>query len=115
MCSASGHAIREGTRCVVRHHDERPVTFGYSDLQDVDDVRVAGKRSHREALTHKAFPVVFFEIRREHFDRDASPERLLVAAVDNSTAAPAHFDGVVEPGGCQLRRHSARHSALVLR
>ena len=107
----AAHSVREGTRCVVGHHDERPVTFGDADLQDVHDVRMAGKRSHREALTQEAFPVIFVEIRRKHLDGDASPERLLVAAIDDPAAAPANFDGVLEPGGCQLRRYPARHSA----
>jgi len=109
------HSLREGTRRVVRHHDERPVTFGDPDLQDVHDVRVAGERSHRVALTQKAFPVIFLEVRRKHLDGDASRKRLLVAAIDHPTAAPANFDGVVEPGGCQLRRYSARHVPIVLR
>jgi hypothetical protein len=105
------YSLCEGTRCVVRHHDEWPVAFGYADMKDVDDVRVAGQPTHRVALTQKPFPVIFVEISREHLDGDASPERLLVAAVDNPTPAPANFDGVLEPGGCQLRRYPARHSA----
>ena len=67
------HALREGTRCVVRHHDVWPATFGYADLQDVRDVRVAGKASHRVTLTQKSFPVIVVEIGRKHLDRDASP------------------------------------------
>ena len=105
------YSLREGTPWVVRHHDEWPVTFGNADLQDVHDVRVAGKPAHRVALTEKTFPFIFVEIRRKHLDGDASPERLLVAAIDNPAAAPANFDGVREPGGCQLRRYPARHSA----
>jgi hypothetical protein len=100
---------------VVRHHDEWPVTFGYTDLQDVHDVRVAGKRSHRVALTQKTFPVTFVEIRRKHLDGHASRERFLVAAIDNAAAAPANFDRVREPGGCQLRLYPARHVPIVLR
>jgi hypothetical protein len=34
-----------------------------------------------------------------------------VAAIDDSTAAPAYFDGVFEAGGCQLIRYPARHGA----
>ena len=63
--------------------------------------------SHRVTLTQKAFPVVFVEIRRKHLDGDASPERLLVAAIDNARAAPADLDGVREPGGRQLGSYPA--------
>ena len=67
--------------------------------------------SHRVALAQKTLPVSVVEIRSEHLDGDASPEGLLVAAIDDPAAAPANFDGVVEPGGCQLRRYPARHVA----
>ena len=99
---------------MIRHHDEWPATFGHTDLQDVHDVRVAGQRSHRVALTQEPFLVVVVEIGREHLDGDGPPERLLVAAIDDAATAPAHFDGVLEPGGCQLRRYPARHVPIVL-
>ena len=100
---------------MVGHHDEWPAAFGDADLQDVHDVRVAGKRTHRVALPQKTLPVIIVEIRSEHLDGDASPEGPLVAAIDDPAAAPANFDGVVEPGGCQFRRYPARHGALALR
>ncbi len=71
--------------------------------------------SHREALAQKAFPIRVVEIRCEHLDGNASPKRLLGAAIDDPAAAPANFDGVFEPGGCQFRRYPARHVPIVLR
>jgi hypothetical protein len=68
---------------------------------------MAGKRSHRVALTQKTLAVVDVEIRGKHLDGDTSPERPLLAAEDDAPAAPADFDGVCESGGRQLGGYSA--------
>ena len=87
----SAQSLREGTSCVVGHHDEWPTTLGDADLQDVHDVRVAGKRTHRVALPQKTLPVIIVEIRSEHLDGDASPEGLLVAAIDDPARRPGQL------------------------
>ena len=70
-------------------------------------MRMAGKRSHRIALTQKALAVVVVETGRKHLDGDTSPERLLLAAKDDAPAAAADFDGVGEPGGRQFGSYTA--------
>ena len=48
---------------VVLHHDVRPTGGGGADLENVDDVRMAGQLAHRHLLPHEPLQIVRLESR----------------------------------------------------
>ena len=75
------------------------------DLQDVDDVRVAGESAHGPLFAQESFEVLVQLRRRAPSPRPSARARL-VAAVDDAESAASDLLGVVEPLRLQLRREA---------
>ncbi len=97
---------------VVLHHDVWSAGAGHPDLEDVDDVRMAGQFAHCDLLAHEPLHVVGLEIRGQYFHGDGAIELALVAAIHHAEPTSADLLGILETGSHQLRRDPGVHIAL---
>ncbi len=92
----------ERTPGAVGHHDERLTGRGDIDLEDIDDIRMAGQPTHRLFLTQESLTALGIDLRGEHLDSDHPIQRVLDTAIDNAEPTPADLDRIRQAHRLQL-------------
>ncbi|EKT80808.1 hypothetical protein WSS_A20519 [Rhodococcus opacus M213] len=73
----------EGILRVKGHYYVRQVTVGGADLQNINDVRVAGQPAHRPLFPEKPRPVLLVKFGGEHLHHHRAFQVRLGATVDH--------------------------------
>ena len=105
----AGHPV--GVRAGAELHDQVRVAVGrHADVEEVDDVRVAGHLAGGVRLAEEP-PLVVLAVQRPmlDLDRDRPADRLLPGLVDRRVAAPGQHRKPGQPGhGRHAQRRAAR-------
>ena len=83
--------------------DRAAASIGDIDVQDIDNVRMAGQSARLRAVPEGTAPDTARRGRREDLHRHRPVQRGLRAAVDDAETTPADLVGILEPGRRELR------------
>ena len=105
----------ERTVFVVGHHEKEGAVRGDADVENLDDVRMAGEFAHGALFSYEAGAVVGSDIGGQHFDGDSPTEGTLDAAIDHPESSAPDLLRILEPGRVQFCGDIAAHIALSIR